>query len=118
MEENLLPTVANALQEKQEFKDEVFKYLWYGEANAITGKKLAAYLYESDTRNIRAAIRELVDEGCPVIGCNHGYYIASSIKECQQGMNELKGRLIEMAIRRRNLKRAIGVNFAGQQKLM
>ena len=96
-------------------KTRVSLALRIGSNQAIKGDVLAARLGYRTTRAIRLAIREIVREGRPVIGdSQRGYYYPASLEECHHGMADLRSRLIEMALRRRDIKRAAERYFTGQ----
>ena len=80
-----------------------------GKANAITGKELAKRLGQDDDRAIREEIRELISQGIPIAASTqppYGYYIVETMDEAEQYMRQLKNRLINDALRRRDFKKA------------
>ena len=88
-------------------KAEVRFLLRYGKENARIGKELAKVLGFKNDRAVRLVIRELIAEGLPVASSVHpplGYFIANSIEEANDYMKNLRGRLVEDAIRRRDFK--------------
>lgn len=92
-----------------------------GKDRAITAKELVRYTGKED-RAIRIEIRGLIAQGIPVASSlkpPYGYYIANTIQEAKDYMQQLRNRLIEDALRRRDFKRAIAKSFdgAGQIKM-
>jgi biotin operon repressor len=84
--------------------------LHLGRVNAISGKELARILGEDDDRAIREEIRELIGQGIPIAASTqppYGYYIVKTQEEAEQYMNQLKNRLINDALRRRDFKKAV-----------
>jgi len=80
-----------------------------GEANAITGRELATKFGHNNDRGIRLIIRDLIASGLPIAsstGSPKGYFIVETQQEALDYMGELRNRLIENAIRRRDFKRA------------
>lgn len=78
----------------------------WGRAQAITSRELSA-LTGADDRKIRLAIRELIAGGLPVLSSSTlpaGYFLPSTRAELDECLASLKGRLIEDARRRRDLK--------------
>jgi len=89
---------------------------------AITGRELARIIGESDDRHIRSDIRELRAQGFPIASSTklpYGYFIVETLQEANDFMQQLKNRLIENALTRRDFKRAIAKSFngAGQIKM-
>ncbi len=83
--------------------------LHLGKANAITGKELARILGEDNDRAIREEIRDLISQGIPIAASTqspYGYYIVQTMDEAEQYMGQLKNRLINDALRRRDFKKA------------
>ncbi|MCJ7829182.1 MAG: hypothetical protein MUP81_05520 [Dehalococcoidia bacterium] len=92
-----------------------------GKDRAITAKELVRYTGKDD-RAIRIEIRGLIAQGIPVasnLTRPYGYYIANTIQEAKEYMQQLRNRLIQDAIRRRDFKRAAAKSFdgAGQIKM-
>jgi len=90
-------------------KEDVKYLLCYGKENAITGVRLAVRLgYHSD-REVRLAIRELIANGVPVASSvkpPYGYFIINTREEAEEYLAALRRRLIQDALRRRDIKRA------------
>lgn len=82
----------------------------HGKQLAITGKDIARSLNERDTRQIRLAIQELIDDGIAVCSSNHkpyGYYIAGSREEVDETLKVLTyGYLAEISHHIKALERA------------
>lgn len=79
-----------------------------GENRAITAKELTRYTGKDD-RAIRIEIRGLIAQGIPVasnLRPPYGYYIASTIQEAKDYMQQLRNRLIEDARRHRDFRLA------------
>ena len=92
-----------------------------GRDHAITAKELTKYTGKED-RAIRMEIRDLIAQGYPIasgLTRPYGYYIANTIQEAKDYMQQLRNRLIEDALRRRDFKRAVAKSFdgAGQIKM-
>ena len=80
-----------------------------GKSRAITGKQLAKILGQEEDRAIREEIRELISQGIPIAASTqppYGYYIVETMEEAEQYMKQLKNRLINDALRRRDFKKA------------
>ena len=78
-----------------------------GQAQAITGRELAAIFNLRDDRRVRLAIRELITEGVPIASSTEsGYFIVSTRQEAEQYAQSIRSRLIQDAIRRRDFRRA------------
>ena len=95
---------------KNGLKEQVLHELHTGRSKAIPGRVLAHRLGFKTDRQIRLAIRELVEDGIPVIGRSakpRGYYIADNIAEIQAQREVLKGYIIELAKHMRDLKYTI-----------
>ena len=93
-----------------------------GREKAITGKELARILSEPEDRKIRSTSRDLIASGVPIassVSFPFGYYIAETMTEANVYMQQLRNRLIEDALRRRDFKRAVAKSFdgAGQIKM-
>lgn len=74
-------------------KSAVLQHLPKGKPNAITGKDLAEALNQRDTRKMRLAIEELIDDGVAVCSSPHkpyGYFIASCPEEVEEALAILK----------------------------
>lgn len=80
-----------------------------GQENAIKGKHLAELLKEHDTRSIRLAIDELIENGYPICSSPHspyGYFIAASPEEANESLAILRSYGKNLFRHYRNLKRA------------
>jgi len=98
-----------AIAERQELREQLLRYLRRGRANARTGAELARLCGYNDDRQVRRIIRAMIAEGIPVAastGTPAGFYIADSRKEVEAYLQDLRGRLLEDATRRRDFKRA------------
>ena len=76
-----------------ELKSAVLSQLSKGKENAITGKDLAHRLGQRDTRQIRLAIDELIQDGNVICSTPHqpyGYFIAATREEVNEAMRRLK----------------------------
>ena len=90
-----------------EFKEAVRSQLGLGKSKAVPGKLLAQRLNEKDTRNLRLAIQDLIEEGIPIIGNSScGYYIAENQEDCEQNLEYLKSYLKMIGKHYKYLKRA------------
>jgi len=81
-----------------------------GKARAITGKALAQRFGHKDDREVRLIIRDLISSGYPIAsstGKPQGYFIIETHGEALEYMKELRSRLIENAIRRRDFKHSV-----------
>ncbi len=76
----------------------------YGHEDAITGQKMADILGFKNDRIIRLVIRELIKEGLPIAASGKGYFITETWAERQAYLDDLKSRLIQDALRRRDYK--------------
>jgi len=66
-------------------------------------------LNQRDDRKIRLIIRELITEGVPIASATDapaGYFLVSTYEEARQYAEGEKRRLIEIALRRRDFRRA------------
>ena len=80
-----------------------------GEAQAITGRKLAAMFNLKDDRRVRLVIRDLITEGLPIAAHTEvpaGYFIVVTRREAERYAGSIRSRLIQDAIRRRDFRRA------------
>ena len=92
-----------------ELKTQVLESLKGGHRNALTGKLLATRLGFRNDRQIRLAIRGLIKDGYPVASSvvpPLGFFIAETKDEVNLYAANLKSRLIEIALHRRDLLRA------------
>ena len=86
-----------------------------GRTTAIKAGELAELLSSTD-RAVRLAIRALIAEGLPVASATEtpaGYFITETLAEREAYMADLKGRLIQDALRRRDYKLAAARAFEG-----
>ena len=75
-----------------DIKSSILHYLKYGEENAIRKVDLAR-LCETNERQMRLVIRELIDDGIPICGSPHppyGYYIANNTNELKTEMRLIR----------------------------
>ena len=80
-----------------------------GRDKAITGKALAEMLGQRDDRAIRETIRELITDGLPVASATeppYGYFLVMTKQEADNYAAGERSRLIEIALRRRDFRRA------------
>lgn len=78
--------------EKTDLKTTILHYLKHGEENAIKKVELAR-LCETNERQMRLVIRELLDDGIPICGSPHqpyGYYIARDTDELKREMRLIR----------------------------
>lgn len=78
-----------------------------GRQSAITAKDLSAFLGENE-RHVRLMIRELIAEDVPIASATDnpaGYFIAVTWQEVEDYRLSLKSRLIEDALRMRDVRR-------------
>lgn len=90
-----------------------------GRDKAITAKELAFMLGQKDDRKIRLIIRELISEGMPIASSTEspqGYFIITNHAEAERYAEGEKSRLIEIAIRRRDFRRAASLYLAPAQQ--
>ena len=82
-----------------------------GRTKAIRGSELAQMMGFKNDRAVRLAIRDLIADGYPIASTTQepaGYFIAASLEEANEYMDDLKGRLIQDALRRRDFKLSMG----------
>lgn len=94
---------------KQDLRQVVLSNLQKGKHSAVSGKLLAKRLGERDTRQLRLAIIELIEQGYPICGTAkppHGYYIAETPEECQECLDQLMSYLKMIAQHHKYLLRA------------
>ena len=92
-----------------DLKDQLKSILREGEAQAITGRELAAIFNLKDDRRIRLIILELIKEGLPVAANTDGpagYFIAATRQEAKRYADSIRSRRIKDALRRRAFRRA------------
>ena len=90
-------------------KNSLLKELRVGQRRAIPGSLLAKRLGFKNDRVIRLAIRELTVDGIPVVSSivpPMGFYIAETKEEVNKYAANMRSRLIETALHRRDLLRA------------
>lgn len=88
-------------------KAQVRGLLRHGKKNARKGKDFARLLGFKDDRQVRLALRELIEDGVPIASSIRpplGYFIATSMDEASDYMKVLKSRLVNDAYRRRDFK--------------
>ena len=91
-----------------------------GRSRAITAKRIAE-LVDAEERFVRVKIRSLISEGWPIASVTEklaGYFLVETIEEANNYAQNLRNRLIEDALRRRDFKRAIAKSFDGGQLKM
>ena len=83
--------------------------LQYGSDEPTTSKALATSC-DSNDRDVRLAIRELIADGIPIAastdGRNGGYFIANTTEEAKDYIGKLRHRIIQDCLRLRDFKRA------------
>jgi len=102
---------------KTDMKSAVLNQLKVGKAHAISGKLLAQRLNEQDTRAIRLAIQELIEDGIPICGSAKkpaGYFIAETPTECKENLELLRSYGKMLFRHYKYLKRASHKKFSGQ----
>ena len=78
-----------AVETKQDLSKAVLENLKTGKSNALPGRLLAERLGERDTRRIRLAIQDLIEQGYPICGSPKGYFIAETDEECRECLDQL-----------------------------
>ena len=74
-----------------DIKQAVLSQLGTGKGKALPGRLLAQRLNQRDTRQIRLAIQELIEQGIPVIGsAKYGYFIAEDMEDCRENLEVLR----------------------------
>lgn len=74
-------------------KDSVLMQIPKGAANARTGKNIASYLCQRNTREIRLLIQELIADGYPICSSTQtpaGYFLAETREEVNENLKVLK----------------------------
>ena len=97
------------MTEKELLKRDLMRLLHYGREEAIKSSSLAYLCGYRGDREIRIAIRELIAEGWPIASTNkppYGYYIICEKEEAEEYLKVLRSRLIQDALRRRDIKRS------------
>ena len=85
-----------------------------GHPSAITARELCLITGSND-RAVRLAIAELIREGLPVLSSTEsppGYFIATSREEWREYDATLKSRIVQDALRKRDIKVAVARHFA------
>ncbi len=113
------------LETKTDLKSEVIRHLHKGKQNALTGKILAQRLGEKDTRRIRLAIEDLIEQDKQPIcfvtkkdNAPSGYFIAETPKEVDECKRIIKYSYgIKLFKHYYALERAKQERFSGQMSL-
>ncbi len=74
-------------------KETVLLQIPKGRSNARTGKSIASYLCEPNTRGVRLAIQELIADGHPICSSTKtpaGYFLAETREEVNENLKVLK----------------------------
>lgn len=87
-----------------------------GPQNHIKAGELAARLGFNDDREIRLAIRELISDGVPIVSDSYGYYIADAYSQVEEYTRSLKNRVINDALRIRDVKKSFGLYWNGEKQ--
>jgi len=99
------------MNDNHDLKPAILRCLRHGNAQAITGRRLAELLGQTNDRRIRLAIRALIAEGVPVASSVHapcmGYYIVSTPEEAGEYEAVMTARISEDAARQRDFRRAV-----------
>lgn len=106
--------------DNKDYKSLVLSKLRKGKAYPLKGQQLATLMGEKDTRKIRLAIQELIEDGYPIIGSAkppYGYYIAENIQECQENLESLMSYIKMLARHHKFLQKATFKNFSGQTRM-
>lgn len=80
-----------------------------GHSNAIPGRILASRLLYKNDREVRLAIRSLIEQGHPILSSVKppmGYFIAETQEEIKEYQEVLQSRILEDARRKRDIKLA------------
>ena len=94
-------------EDRTRLRSRVLKALNTGRRSAITGKRIAQGLGQSDDRKIRLIIRELISEGVPVassVSEPMGFYIVGNEHEAADYIRVLKERIREDMARLRDFE--------------
>lgn len=89
-----------------------------GASNPIKAKDLAK-LMSRDEREVRQVIREIIADGVPVLSRTDnpaGYFIAASFQEVEDYKKSLRSRLIEDALRLRDVRRGFTIYWNGNKQ--
>ena len=97
------------METKADIKHEIHAILLqhHGRQNAITGMAIAHKLGFKENREVRRAIRGLINDGVPIASTTEspaGYYIIINREEVDIYMKRLRDLLIEDARRRRDFR--------------
>jgi len=96
-----------AIDTKQDLSKAVLENLKTGKSNALPGRLIAERLGEHDTRRIRLAIQDLIEQRYPIIGdATCGYFIAETDEECRECLEQLMSYLKMIARHHKYLLRA------------
>jgi len=90
-------------------KQQIIENLHFGRAGAIPGNILARRLGFRTDRVVRRKIRELIADGIPIASSvvyPLGFFIAETKEEVDLYAANIKSRLVEDALRRRDFLRA------------
>ena len=96
-------------EDRVKLRSRVLATLKTGRRNAITGKKIAHALHQSDDRKIRLIIRELIAEGVPIassVSEPMGFYMVANEHEASDYIRVLKERIREDMARLRDFEAA------------
>ena len=91
-----------------------------GKDQAIKGHQLKEYLGISDQRVFRGIIHNLRGKGFPILSLSTktpGYFWPSCPEEGEQALDELTGRIIEMRIAAKGIRKGLEGKFGQQIKL-
>jgi len=81
-----------------------------GLENAKKSKEIAGYCNIPE-RDVRLEVRRLIEEGIPVAsstdGLHGGFYITDTRREAEAYIKDMRSRIIEIAKRLRDYKRAV-----------
>jgi len=102
-----------------ELKEKVLHQLNIGQDKALTGALLMSRLGLKNTRAIRLAIIDLIEDGHPIIGDSKGYYLAGTRKECEKALDTLRNSYGVMLFRHyKYLRIAMKSKFDGQKEMV
>ncbi len=93
-----------------ELQSAVLQQLRPGRANAIPGSTLAQRLGQSDDREVRQEVMELIRQGYAIASSNKppfGYYLIETRQEADEYMATLRSRVKEVCIRRAEFRLAV-----------
>ena len=105
------------IETKSDMKSAVLNQLKIGKSHAISGNLLSEILGERNTRHIRLAIQELIEDGIPICGSAKkpaGYFIAETREECKENLELLRSYGKMLFRHYKFLKRASNRKFSGQ----